>query len=47
MTYENYAACAAPKHLLIVPGASHGLSYLADRAAYEQSVVEFWERYDR
>lgn len=46
MTYENYAACAAPKHLLIVPGADHGLSFLKDRPAYEKAVLEFWKQYD-
>lgn len=46
MTYENYAACAGPKHLLIVPGADHGVSYLVDRLAYEKSVLDFWKLYD-
>lgn len=47
MTYENYAACAAPKELLIVPGAEHGMSYLTDREAYEARVQEFWRRFDK
>lgn len=47
MTYENYAACAAPKELLIVPGAEHGMSYLTDREAYEKKVLEFWQRFDK
>lgn len=47
MTYENYAACAAPKELLIVPGAEHGMSYLTDRASYESRVREFWQRFDK
>lgn len=34
MTYENYKVCAAPKHLLIVPGADHGMNFLIDRPAY-------------
>ena len=47
MTYENYAACAAPKELLIVKGAEHGMSYLTDPAAYEKKVLEFWQRFDK
>lgn len=46
MTYENYKACAAPKRLLIVPGAEHGMSYLTEREKYEKSVLEFWRDYD-
>lgn len=46
MTYENYKACAAPKYLLIVPGADHGMSYMTDRPAYEKTVLDFWKQYD-
>ncbi len=46
MTYENYAACKAPKHLLVVPGADHGMSYLVDPKAYENAMVAFWQAYD-
>ena len=46
MTYENYMACAAPKRLLIVPGASHGRSYLVDREGYEAAVRSFWHDFD-
>jgi len=46
MTYENYIACAAPKHLLIIPGADHGLSYFVEQDKYETAVREFWETYD-
>lgn len=45
MTYENYKACKAPKHLLIVPGADHGMSFMVDRAAYEKAVLDFWKLY--
>ncbi len=47
MTYENYKACAAPKRLVIVPGAEHGLSYLVDKEGYESASLEFWEEFDR
>lgn len=46
MTYENYKACAGPKHLLIVPGAEHGCSYCTEQTRYEKAVLEFWQAYD-
>ena len=46
MTYENYKACAAPKRLLIVPGAEHGMSYLLDRMGYETAIKNFWADFD-
>lgn len=47
MTYENYAACAAPKELLIVPGAGHGLSYYVEQEKYEDFVRSFFAKYDK
>ncbi|MFR5632710.1 MAG: alpha/beta hydrolase [Monoglobales bacterium] len=47
MTYENYKACKAPKRLLVVPGAGHGMSYMVDQNKYEQAVKQFWEDFDR
>lgn len=46
MTYENYKACAAPKRLLIVPGAEHGMSYLVDPHGYKDAVKAFWAEFD-
>ena len=46
MTYENYKACTAPKRLLIVPGAEHGMSYLIDKDAYKKTLKEFFEDFD-
>lgn len=43
MTYENYKACASEKHLLIVPGADHCLSYLIAKDTYEKTAKEFWD----
>ena len=40
MSRENYTACAAPKRLLTVPDAGHGLSYLVDREGYLRAVRE-------
>lgn len=47
MTYENYRACNSPKHLVIVPGADHGMSHFREKERYEQAVLDFWQRYDR
>lgn len=46
MTYENYKACVAPKKLLVVPGAQHGMSYLVDTQSYQTASVEFWQKFD-
>lgn len=46
MTYENYCACAAPKRLLIVPGADHGMSFLIDPEGYKSVVRNFWKEFD-
>ena len=46
MTYENYKACAAPKTLVIVPGAAHGLSYLTEPERYQQALLSFWQKND-
>jgi len=42
MTYENYQACSAPKELLIVPGAEHGMSYMVEQKKYEETMRSFW-----
>lgn len=47
MTYQNYQACTAPKQLLIVPGADHGMSYYLEKSRYEQEMLKFWNRYDK
>lgn len=47
MTYQNYCACSTPKHLLIVPGADHGMSYYLEKDRYEQEMMKFWNRYDK
>ena len=41
MSRINYAACAAPKMLLTVPGAGHGLSYVIDGEGYLNALREF------
>ncbi len=47
MTYENYRACAAPKRLLIVPGADHGMCYYMEKERYEKMILEFWKDYEQ
>lgn len=46
MTIENYNACGSEKTLLIVEGASHGMSYFTDTTAYQQHVKDFFEKND-
>ncbi len=46
MSVENYYACQAPKELLVVSGAGHGLSYLVDPETYRQRVLDFFATYD-
>jgi fermentation-respiration switch protein FrsA (DUF1100 family) len=43
MTFENYLACTAPKELLVVPGAGHGMSYITDSEAYMKAVKSFFK----
>ena len=46
MTYQNYMACTAPKRLLIVPGAGHGLSCLVEPEQYQKALRAFWADFD-
>ena len=41
MSRVNFEQCAAPKKLVTVPEAGHGLSYLIDRAGYLSALEEF------
>lgn len=47
MQFRLYEACPAPKEILVVPGAGHGLSYDTDPIAYEARVRLFAEKYLR
>lgn len=42
MSKLNYEACSAPKRLITVPGAGHGLGYLVDPERYLKAVSEFF-----
>ncbi len=44
MSRENYLACASERRLFTVPGAIHGMSYVADPEGYEREVREFCAR---
>lgn len=41
MSRRNYEACTSEKELLIVPGASHGMSYYVDNKAYLEQLHSF------
>ena len=42
MSRENYNACTAPKRLVTIPGAGHGLAYVVDSAQYLNALREFY-----
>ncbi len=44
MTFENYLATVAPKQLLIVPGAGHGMSYIVDTPGYQKAIRRFFKK---
>ncbi|MCQ2595960.1 MAG: alpha/beta hydrolase [Treponemataceae bacterium] len=47
MSEQNYAACAAPKQLFMVPGAIHAMSYFTDTPKSQQTILEFLEKYSK
>lgn len=46
MSEENYAACAAPKRLCLIPDAGHGMSYPADPDRYVAALREMHAVWD-
>lgn len=44
MTQELYDACSSEKELLLVEGASHGMSFVVDMDTYLRKIEEFVER---
>ena len=42
MSQRNYEACSAPKELVIVPGAGHGLCYPVDPDGYLKAMAKFF-----
>jgi pimeloyl-ACP methyl ester carboxylesterase len=43
MSKDNYDACPTKKKLVIIPGAGHGLCYLADPEGYLAQLKEFFD----
>ena len=43
MSEENFAACTAPKHLVITPGAGHGLCFPIDVDTYVREIEAFFK----
>ena len=43
MSQANYDACPTEKKLVIIPGAGHGLCYLADPPGYLAQLKEFFD----
>ena len=43
MSEENHAECSAPKHLVITPGAGHGLCFPVDVDTYVKEIANFFE----
>ena len=41
MSVRNHAACRAPKRLVSVPDAGHGLSFLVDEATCKEACADF------
>ena len=41
MSREIIEACSSDKALVIIPKATHGISYITDRPKYEKAVEEF------
>ena len=42
MSQENFNACVAPKRLVLIPGAGHGLAYIMDPDRYLREMAEFF-----
>ena len=46
MTYRNYRACAAPKRLVVVPGAGHAMSYAVEPETCQKAMKSFFRAFD-
>ena len=44
MSRQNYAACASPRRLVVVPGAPHGVSCYVDPERYRRELYDFMNR---
>ena len=43
MSKRNYEACIAPKQLVMIPGAGHGLCFVKDKEGYLRHLRAFCE----
>ena len=46
MTVKNYQACAAPKRICLVDGATHAMSWFFDQDKYVAALESFFGEYD-
>ncbi len=46
MSQENFNACTAPKQLVLVPKAGHGLAFMLDQEAYVNILDAFSKQYN-
>ena len=46
MTIKSYQACAAPKKIMLVDGATHAMSWLADTERYKEAICTFFAEND-
>ena len=46
MARQNYAACAGPRRLLIIPEADHVGGWFTDPETYRRALLDFWETFD-
>ena len=47
MTIKNYHACAAPKRICLVDGATHAMSWYFDTAKYKRALESFFADFER
>ena len=43
---RNYSACKAPKKLILVPEAGHGMSYLVERENCQKEIEQFLRQFE-
>ena len=47
MTIKNYHACAAPKRICLVDGATHAMSWYFDTAKYKRALESSFADFER
>ena len=46
MTIKSYHACAAPKRIMLVDGATHAMSWHIDTERYKEAILELFQEND-